>query len=379
VPKRRRRGEGTIFFDSRKGLWVGAVRVQAPDGARSRPTFYEETRAEVVERLAETKRAIQLGLQPQDRRLTVGKHLHDWLESKRDSVRVSTFVSYEGHVRIQLASIHMIALTRLTPGHVRHLSSRLLDEGLAPRTVAYSLTVLRMALDQALGDGLLARNVASASLVKRPKVERRALMIWQPGVVRRFLDETETEPLGPLWSLLVGSGMRLGECLGLRWSDVDLDAGVLSVTGSLRPIDRRHRAIGSHRLVRVEPKSDSAYRHIALPVFVQTALRSLLTPAITPLQRFVFSTPRGTPLDARNVSRQFEKAIVRTGVPRVRIHDLRHTATSLMLAQGMTLDDVKRVLGHASIVLTSDTYGHLVEGRSRQIADSMDRALGGRY
>jgi integrase len=204
-------------------------------------------------------------------------------------------------------------------------------------------------------------------------------MIWQPDDVRRFLHETETDPLGPLWSLLVGTGIRLGEGLGLRWSDVDLDAGVLSVTGSLRAIDGRVRTVGSTRLVRVEPKSDSAYRQIALPVFVQTALRSLPAPAIASFQRFVFTTRRGTPLDARGVSRKFEKAIARTRVPRIRIHDLRHTATSLMLAQGMTLDDVKRVLGHASIALTSDTYGHLVEGRSREIADSMDRALKSRY
>jgi integrase len=90
----------------------------------------------------------------------------------------------------------------------------------------------------------------------------------------------------------------------------------------------------------------------------------------------VFASPRGTPLDARNVSRAFASDCERVGLPHMRLHDLRHTAASMMLGQGSTLDDIKRVLGHSSIALTSDTYGHLVEGRSREVADGMDRLLG---
>ena len=90
----------------------------------------------------------------------------------------------------------------------------------------------------------------------------------------------------------------------------------------------------------------------------------------------VFTSSRGTPLDPRNVSREYERDVASAGVRRIRIHDLRHTAASMMLAQGFSLDDVKRVLGHSSIAMTSDIYGHLVEGRSRELADRLDRVLG---
>jgi integrase len=129
----------------------------------------------------------------------------------------------------------------------------------------------------------------------------------------------------------------------------------------------------------VEPKTDASRRTLALPVFVLRALHAQRDRQATLPRNFlglVFTTPRGTPLDARNVSREFASDCEKAGLPHMRLHDLRHTAASMMLGQGSTLDDVKRVMGHASIALTSDTYGHLVEGRSREVADGMDRLLG---
>jgi integrase len=366
---RRRRGEGAVYQRDSDSLWVGAVRA-----AGRRHVVYGRSDDEVKEKLADLRAALRLGVAIPDSRLTVGRHLAGWLDTMRPPhVRPSTWVSYELHVR-HLADLATISLARLTPNDVRRHLRRLLDAGYATRTVAYSLTVLRMAIRQALRDDLVTRNVAE--LVDPPRTERAELRILTAPEARRLVAGGD-----PLWILLVGIGCRLGEALGLRWTDVDLEAGTVSITGGLRPMPKRFRAKGQPRLARVEPKTDAGHRTVALPPVVVLALaahRTATADRPASVAGYVFTTPRGTPLDARNVSRAWALERTRLELPKVRIHDLRHTAASLMLARGFTLEDVKRVLGHSSIQLTSDTYGHLVEGRSREIASGMDAVLGGR-
>ena len=321
-------------------------------------------------------------MRPTTGRLTVGRHLEDWLESKRPpTVRQSTWISYEGMVRIHLASLALVPLAKLTPNDVRRVVRERLDADCSERTAAYTITVLRMALQQAVRDGLVPRNVAA--LVERPRVPRSELSIWQPPEIRAFLSATSGSALGPLWAVLVTTGMRLGEALGLRWMDVDFVGGTVTVAGSLRPVPRRFRDHGpagtvAPRLVRVEPKTNAAWRtfspsDVALSALERHRDRTETMPRS--VLGLVFTSPRGTPLDPRNVSRTFERDVATSGVRRIRIHDLRHTAASMMIATGFTLDDVKRVLGHSSIAMTSDIYGHLVEGRSRELADGIDRLL----
>jgi integrase len=366
---RRRRGEGAIYQRASDKLWVGAVRAGG-----KRHVVYGPSEDEAKEALADLRAALRLGVIIPDARLTVGRHLAGWLDAIRPPhIRPSTWVSYELHVR-HLADLATISLARLTPNDVRRHLRRLLDDGYSARTVAYSLTVLRMALRQALRDGLVTRNVAE--LVDPPRIERAELRILTAIEARRLVAGGD-----PLWTLLVGIGCRLGEALGLRWSDVDLEAGAVTITGGLRPVPKRFRAKGQPRLSRVEPKTDSGHRTVALPPVVVLALaahREATADRPASVAGYIFTTPRGTPMDPRNVSRAWALERERLRLPAIRIHDLRHTAASLMLARGFTLEDVKRVLGHASIAQTSDTYGHLVEGRSREIATGMDAVLGGR-
>jgi integrase len=215
-------------------------------------------------------------------------------------------------------------------------------------------------------------------------VARGELAIWQPRETRQFRAATVGSALYPLWTLLLATGMRLGEALGLRWIDIDFAARTITVSGSLRPVSRRFRSpdadgIPAPRLVRVEPKTNAAWRTFSVPGFALEALerhRERTEAMPRSVLGLAFTSPRGTPLDPRNVSRAFERDLASAGVKRIRIHDLRHTATSLMIAEGFSLDEVKRVLGHSSIAVTSDIYGHLVEGRSRELADRIDHVLG---
>lgn len=366
------KGEGRPFRRGQDGRSVVVVR----DADGKRRYLYGWSHDEVIAKRDEFLAATRMGMTPPTGKLSVGRVLDDWLADRRGKVRPATWISYEAQVRLHLDTIRRIQLTKLRPGDVRRLLREREAAGCAPRSVVYTLTVLRMALRQAVADGLVPRNVASA--VAPPRVTRPELAIWGPLEVRRVL--AAPSDLAPLWTVLLGTGLRLGEALGLRWSDVDLSAGALTVTGSIRPVDHRIRGEGEPRLQRVEPKTEAGWRTIALPhVVVDALLEQKAIAEDWPASNLglVFTTPRGTPLEPRNVSRAWDTMIAVAGVKRIRIHDARHTALVLLLGQGASLDDVKRQAGHETIATTSDIYGHLVEGRSRELAAGMDRAIGG--
>ena len=273
----RRYGAGSVFRRS-DGRWAGAVLV-----AGKRHHVSGETRKQAQQRLDDLRASLKAGLVPADRRLTVGQHLTGWLETKRATVRSSTWESYEAHVRIHLAGIAEVPLSSLTPNHVRNLVRERLDDGCAPRTVTYTLTVLRMALKQAVGDGLVARNVALYA--DAPMVRRHEVRIPTIAEVRKLL--AVESPYRRLWTLMVGTGLREGEALGLRWPDVDLTMGTITVNVALRPVPRHARpeaakwARTGRRLALVAPKTDASRRTIAVPSFVLPRSANRRTPSTT--------------------------------------------------------------------------------------------------
>lgn len=181
-----------------------------------------------------------------------------------------------------------------------------------------------------------------------------------------------------LYITALGTGLRQGELLGLRWEDVDLDAGRVRVRHTLANV--------GGTLTLLEPKTERSRRNVMLPDSVTAALRAHRTrqrmERLVAGSRWVdsghvFTSTIGTPLHAATVTRAFQAALARAGLPHSRFHDLRHAAATFLLARGMTLEDVKNLLGHSSITLTSNTYGHVLEQRQRQVAQAMDAVLGG--
>lgn len=174
--------------------------------------------------------------------------------------------------------------------------------------------------------------------------------------------------MGALLATAVGTGMRQGELLALRWQDVDLATGLLSVRHAL---DRRTRQLA-------EPKTASSKRTLRLPAFVVSALAAHRErQAIVPLSGLVFTTPKGTALDPSNALRAFHRALDRAGLPRQRFHDLRHAYATLALETGESIDAVSRALGHTSIATTADIYGHWTPAMAQRLADRMDEVLSG--
>jgi integrase len=335
---------------------------------------YAKTRKEAQERLRAALTAADHGIRPATGRLTVGDWLREWLTTSVETRnRPRTVASYRETVdRYIDPAIGRIPLTRLEPEDVAAMLRGLAARGLSPTTSRYTHAVLRIALGRAVKSGRNVRNVAS--LVEPPArrtAERRPLTAEQ---ARAFLAATAGDRLEALYVLAITTGMRQGELLALRWQDLDLDAGRLSVRHTLR-LDTRELA---------EPKTERARRTLRLGPDSIAALRDhrhrQLTERLAAGRRwneadFVFASSIGTPMDSRNVTKAFQRILARVGLPHQRFHDLRHACATLLLEDGEELGVVSRILGHSQIATTADVYAHLTPAMLERSAARMDAIL----
>jgi integrase len=246
---------------------------------------------------------------------------------------------------------------------------------LSPATIRGVRAVLRAALSDAMRWGLVGRN--AAALAHGPRVGRPELEVFSTEQAQTFLEAIQGERLGAFFCTAIGTGLRLGELLGLRWSDVDLDAGVLAVRQALQRVGKHLRF--------VEPKSKQSRRRVTLPTFAVRALighrehqasEQRLAGSKWTDTGLVFTSSIGTALDERNVRRTFKEILRAAELPALRLHDLRHTTATLLLTQGVHPRVVMETLGHSQVSLTLDTYSHVLPGLQAEAAKRMDDAIG---
>ena len=369
---RRGNSEGTITR-RRDGRWE--ARLTLP-GDRRR-SFYGRTRKEVAQKLQRSQKAISEGLPLPQERVTLRGYLDRWLsESVQPTVRASTLQSYSSIVRVHIGpELGRIPLARLTAQDVQSFLNRKQASGLAPRTCQYLHAVLRRALGQAERWGLVARNVAR--LVSPPCVPRAQIHPLTPVEVKKLLTAVQGHRLAALYTVAVAIGLRQGEALGLRWEDVNLEAGTISIRASLARVD------GSYVLA--ELKTQRSRRTIKLPDVCVTALaahresqaleRDFVAAAWQDELSLVFTRADGAPLSRHAVTRRFQRVLADAGIPKRRFHDLRHTCATLLLAQGVPLRVVMEILGHSQMATTADIYAHVLPILMADAAERMDAVL----
>lgn len=268
--------------------------------------------------------------------------------------------------------IGKLRLSGLTPAHVQAMYTALLDSGLSRRSVELVHAILHRALRQAVQWGLVGRNVTEAVSVPRPvRHEMKTLTAEQ---VQDLFSTTAGDRLHALYVLLATTGLRLGEALGLKWEDIDFNTGRLTIQ---RALQRQH-GVG---FVLVEPKTERSRRTVHLAGGTVIALRGrrkrqleerLVAGPLWEDMALAFTTPTGGPIEAWRVNELFHKALERAGLPRIRVHDLRHTAATLLLAQGTHPKVVQELLGHSTITLTLDTYSHVIPALHEEVAEKMN-------
>lgn len=368
------RGSGGNVRRRKSGLWEGRYRQHGHQKA-----VYARSYREAQEKLRVALARADAGAQQPEGRTTTGAFLEEWLDtSVRPRLRPATVASYEDTVRRYVVpAIGRIALSKLSPEDVGRMLGGLAvrKPAISPTTQRYAYAVLRIALGRAYKSGRVLRNVAT--LVDPPAKARTEMHPLTSEQARGFLQAVTGDRLGPLYTVAIATGMRQGELLALRWSDLDLDAGMLAVRHTLR---RK-----THELA--EPKTPSARRVLRLATIATNTLREhrrrqleerLAAGRHWQDHDLVFATGAGTPLDSRNVTRALQDALARSGYPRQRFHDLRHAYATLMIESGEELTIVSKSLGHADLSTTANVYAHLTPAMQSRSAARMDAILGDR-
>ncbi len=393
--RRRSRGEGSVYKTA-EGRWRGAAAWTEPDGTVRRRVVSGKTAAEARDKLDGLRREVRQGVPiPRGKAAIVAEYLTQWTERDRVRVRPSTWLVREQHVRLWLIpALGRIALVRLTAGDVERALVEFMKAGrpraeggtegrgrrpaVSPLTIRHVRATLRHALSDAERDGLVVRNAAAQA--RPPRVPYTPIAYLTPEQVRRLLDVTHDDELGPLYALAVSTGLRLGELLGLEWSDLDFGSGTLSVRRSLALAADGGYALG-------ETKTAKSRRTVPLPATARLALqRQRVRQAERRLaagsswqdrQGLAFTDVVGRPWAPPHVSRAFVRAVQAAGLPRARFHWLRHTFATLALAQGVGLATVSDALGHSGVAITAQHYAAVTPGLQREAADAIDRALSG--
>lgn len=359
------------------GRYQVAVRYTDQMGEERRAYFYGRTQAEARAKAEEAEDRIACGAPVRDASRTLGDWLAEWRDTfLRASDRAeATKQLYTGLTRGHVETvIGHVRLDQLKPSDVTRLMLHMEDAGKAASTRRNCYAALRSALDDAVANGLLAANPVTR--VKRPRAEHtEAHSLTVPEVSRLLAGATDLR-YGVVLRFIVGTGLRRGEALATRWSDVDLDCGELTVRGSLV------RRSGS--LVVVDTKTVRSRRKVSLSPAMVTVLREhragqlrerLLAANLWQDTGFVFTTEFGHPVDPRNMFRTVRLAAAKAGLGEIGVHTLRHTYATVALLNQVPVHVVSRNLGHSSIVITVDTYGHLTDEASRAAALAVSDAL----
>jgi integrase len=371
---RRQRGEGGLSQRA-DGLWRGTLDLGwGLNGKRRQKVVYAKTKAEAAKKLNRLKRELEdTGTIGDGDQVTVEGWLTHWLtDIAARKVRPSTLQGYKSKINEYLVPyLGQIRLNRLTPQHVRDLDATLAKpdpargraKGLAGATRRQTHAILMRALTVAVREGKLARNVAD--MVDRPKLDRGEYVPLSLDEISRIIRAAADDPLESRWLAALVLGLRQGEALGLRWSDVDLDAGTMTIRQALQ------RVTGQGRVF-VEPKSRASRRTLPIPETVLASLRAYREkhPASRGL---VWCQANGLPTDPRLDWLAWKALLVRAEVRPMRLHDARHAAATVLAALGVHPAIARDILGHSTITLTMQVYTHSGVEQLRGALDAVDK------
>ena len=364
---------------------------EGPDPATGKPRYRWHaagaSRSEAEKLLAEIVKRVHDGDYRAPDKITVGDYLlHRWLPSKRTRVKPSTANSYERNIRLHInPNIGAIPLQRLQPEDLDELYVKLLTEGkrngggggLSAKSVRSVHATLQSALSDAARKGTVARNVADVA--DPPSISRsgRSISVWTGDQLRRFLDAMADHELYPLYLLAATTGMRRGEIAGLPWRNVDLDAARVTVNQQIVSVQ--------YKLIESDLKTPTSRRSIDLDPRTVAELRRhrrrQLEERMATGQRgddgYVFAKPGGSPIHPDLISQTFERAVAKLDLPRIRLHDLRHTHATILLQQNVHPKVVSERLGHSSVAFTMTVYQHVMPGLQAQAASAFETAVFG--
>jgi len=376
---RRGNNEGNIKKRS-DGRWE--ARVSLPNGKRK--SVYGRTRADVAAKMTAVMKSAQDGVPVPNERITVGRYLDEWFAGHKGGIRHSTSRRYEQLIRIHLQPhLGRHRLASLTVRHINTAYGEMLAAGSAARTIRQAHAVLSKAFRDADMNRMISHN--PVQYAKPPKVEDPSVATLDEAQARQLLNAVAGSRMEALFVLATAHGLRQGELLGLRWPDLNLETGILTVRVQLQAVRTSREAPAVWQLV--APKTKQARRSIRLSDTARQALvvhkarqaeeRLGLGPAWDTSWNLVFPNTIGRPMDGGNLTdRYFAPALAAAELPRIRFHDLRHTCATLLLKNQVPLKVVSEMLGHRDPAYTLRLYQHVLPDMQKQAAHAVDQLFG---
>ncbi len=367
--------------------WCVVVDLPHAEGQPRRQKWHSgfATKRSAEAALTEILSRLQKGDYVEPSRQTLGAFLEEYLQAARTTLRPATWEGYRASLAAYVVpTLGATPLQHVTPAALTSMYADLLANGranrpggLSARTVRMTHSIVRKALSEAVRWGYLARN--PADLATPPRQQPPEMHTWSADELRAFLEHVEGDRYYVAYLLAATTGLRRGELLGLRWRDVDLDGGRVSVTQSLLTIN--------NRMVFSPPKTATSRRSVTLDAHTLAALREHRKAALAerlsfgadwPDHDLVFTAPDGEPVHPRRFSAYYFAQHVRAaGLPMIRFHDLRHTHATLALQAGVHPKVVSERLGHSSIAVTMDRYSHVMPAMEAEAAEKVAAVLFG--
>lgn len=361
MAKRRTKGEGSIWYDSKNDRWM--AKITLPN--KKRRTKSGKVRKELLDWLTDQRNKIRQGTFVTDENVKLGNFITSYMENVAvHNLRPRTYISHAGYVRNHIVpELGEIKLESLRPDQVQAFYTKKLESGLSPRTVQYIHSVLRKTLDQALRWGMVTRNVCD--LVDAPRPVRKAPEIWNAEQIKLFLEAVKNHKYYPIYVMAIYTGMRQSEILGLRKIDIDLDNGIVHV-------QQQVQWVRGQGFVIMDVKTEKSKRPIVLPA---TALEVMSEHLKSAPGELAFTASTGNPVYSNSLYRHFKNTIKKLELPDVNFHSLRHFHASALLVAGVHPKVVQERLGHSQISTTLDIYSHTVPGLGKKAAEKFDKML----
>lgn len=379
MAKRRKQGEGTLRL-RKDGRWEGRVVVGYDEkGLPITKNVTAKTKTECAEKLEMLKEQYGKPTEKINSEMPFGEWIDFWYQTYcKHTIRLTTQLEYESRIyKHIIPEIGSIPLNRLTQADLQQFYARTKSNGRKIKVEAYGTGLsdrvvravhanCRSALEKAVQEGLIRTNPATGC--KLPPKKSREMKVLTPNEVIRFLTRAKEEGYYELFLLELGTGMRRGEILALKWSDLNF------TTGELR-IERQVNVFNKEQVIST-PKTKSSIRTVILPLSLLQILSDYMT---TINSEWMFPSP----LDSTKtrhpsaVRKRMQIILERAGCKKVRFHDLRHTFSTMALENGMDIKSLSSMLGHVSSATTIDIYSHITNTMQRQAAAKIDRQIGG--
>lgn len=377
--KRRGHNEGTVYFSETHNRWV--VQVSLASGKRK--TLYCKTKQEALTKKNEVLREVEQATLATGPRRKLGEYLEDWLENvHKGQLRISSYVKYKKHIKYIQEDLGEVWLQKLTPEQVQRFLTRMGKEkekggrGLSSKTTHEIYGVLRLALKNAVRWGYISRSVCD--VLDAPRVVSREIAPLTLEQAQVLLERIREHRLEVLLTMAVITAMRRGELVALRWADIDFKRKKLLV---LHTVDY----IPKYGYVETEPKTKAGKRLIDLPDFLVTMLKQhragLLERQLQLGEQWenrdlVFPDLKGGYFNPGYLDKLFARILKEAGIAHMHLHDLRHSAVTILLSMKVNIKVIQELLGHSDIGITLRVYGHLLPSMQEEVVEKWNEVFG---